>query len=337
MRTTKYTNDTKGRREYAGRLPVARSVLGKQLGPSLLILRSWSKLLFVSCISWFLLCPCAAVASPSSALREYKAGQYDQALKEYERLLQKKKDDPRLHFNAGTAAYRNQQFDEAAKQFHATLDAPDLKLQGLAYYNEGNALYHLGERNPDPKKRQESWENALQNYQNTMHLNPHDADAKFNYDFVKKRLEQLKQQQQKSQQNKQDKDQKQDQQQQNQNQQQKQQKQQDNQQQQAQQDQKQNSSQQQKADEQKKQQEQQQAAQKPQQQKQDQKQAEESSAKPKDKSDEKGQQAAEAQQMAQMTPEQARQLLDAQKGDEQMLPMKPTGKPVDGSQPIKDW
>ena len=117
-------------------------------------------------------------ASPSSALREYKAGQYDQALKEYERLLQKRTDDPRLHFNAGAAAYRDRQFDEAAKQFNATLASPDLNLQGLAYYNEGNSLYHLGERNPDPKQRTESWEKALQDYQSTMKLSPQDADAK---------------------------------------------------------------------------------------------------------------------------------------------------------------
>jgi len=141
-------------------------------------------------------------ASPSSALREYKAGKYDQALQEYERLLQKKSDDPRLHFNAGAAAYRNQQFEEAAKQFNSTLASPDLKLQGLAYYNEGNALYHLGERNPDPKKRTESWEKALQDYQSSMKLGPQDADAKFNYEFVKKKLEELKQQQQQQNQSK---------------------------------------------------------------------------------------------------------------------------------------
>src|SRR5437899_2275047 len=47
------------------------------------------------------LVPGAMVGSPSSALREYKAGQYDKALNEYHQLLQKKQDDPRLHFNAG--------------------------------------------------------------------------------------------------------------------------------------------------------------------------------------------------------------------------------------------
>src|SRR5262249_8797857 len=61
--------------------------------------------------------PNAALGSTASALREYKSGNYDESLKEYEKLLQKKNNDPRLHFNAGTAAYRNQQFEEAAKQF----------------------------------------------------------------------------------------------------------------------------------------------------------------------------------------------------------------------------
>jgi Ca-activated chloride channel family protein len=142
------------------------------------------------------LSPAALLGSPASALREYKAGKYDQALKEYEQLLKRKSDDPRLHFNAGAAAYRDQQFEEAAKQFNATLAAPDLKLQGLAYYNEGNALFHLGERNPDPKKRTEAWEKALADYQSTAKLNPQDEDANYNYEFVKRKLEELKQQQQ---------------------------------------------------------------------------------------------------------------------------------------------
>src|SRR5581483_5053747 len=139
-----------------------------------------------------------------------------QALKEYERLLEKNSDDPRLHFNAGTAAYRDQKFDEAARQFNAAIATPDLKLQELAYYNRANAQYWLGEKNSDPNKRTDAWQKALQDYESSMKLNPQDADAKFNRDFVKKRLEQLKEQQQQqknSQQNKSDQQQNQDQQQ----------------------------------------------------------------------------------------------------------------------------
>jgi Ca-activated chloride channel family protein len=39
----------------------------------------------------------------------------------------------------------------------------------------------------------------------------------------------------------------------------------------------------------------------------------------------------------QMTPEEAKRLLDAQKGDEQVLQLKPQGKPQDQNKPVKDW
>jgi Ca-activated chloride channel family protein len=307
--------------------------------PALQPARSLTPLLSLLSLATYLLLSASPVAaSPGSALREYKAGKYEDSLKEYERLLQKNKDDPRLHFNAGAAAYKNQQFEEAAKQFNATLSAPDLKLQGLGYYNEGNALFHLGERNSDPKQRQESWQKALQDYQSTMKLNPQDADAKHNYDFVKKMLEELKQQQQ--QQSKQDQNQDQNQQQQDQqNQQQQDQQKQD---QQKQQDQKQNQQQQQQQSEQQKQQaeqdqqkkQEQQQAQQAEQKKQEQQQAQQAAG---EKSDEKEKEAAAAQGMAQMTPEQAKQLLDSEKDDEKMLQPKSTGKPSDQNRPFKDW
>ena len=140
--------------------------------------------------------PATVSASPASALREYQAGNYDQALKEYERLLQGKSDDPRLHFNAGAAAYRTRQFEQAAKQFNQALTAPDLKLQQQSYFNRGNTLYRLGETNPDPAKKTENWEKALKDFESAQKLDRQDGDAKFNYDFVKRKLEELKQQQQ---------------------------------------------------------------------------------------------------------------------------------------------
>ena len=39
----------------------------------------------------------------------------------------------------------------------------------------------------------------------------------------------------------------------------------------------------------------------------------------------------------QMPPEQAKQLLDAQKGDEMLLPVKPEEKASATGKPLKDW
>ena len=38
-----------------------------------------------------------------------------------------------------------------------------------------------------------------------------------------------------------------------------------------------------------------------------------------------------------MTPEEAKRLLDAQKGNEQLLQLKPEAKPQDSQKPAKDW
>jgi hypothetical protein len=53
----------------------------------------------------------------------------------------------------------------------------------------------------------------------------------------------------------------------------------------------------------------------------------------------KDQQNAEGQPLkpGQMTPEEAKRLLDAQKGDEQVLQFKPPQKPRDELNPVKDW
>ena len=142
----------------------------------------------------------AVHGSPASALREYNDGNYDASLKDYDKALEKKKDDPRLHFNAGAAAYQSKQLDQAEKEFNEALASPDLLLRQRAYYNLGNTLYRKGQGVPDAQKKQETWETALKQYQSALKLNQQDSDAKFNHEFVQKQLEELKKQQQKSQQ-----------------------------------------------------------------------------------------------------------------------------------------
>jgi hypothetical protein len=46
---------------------------------------------------------------------------------------------------------------------------------------------------------------------------------------------------------------------------------------------------------------------------------------------------AQALKAQEMSPEQAKRLLDAQKGDEQFLQLKPKNPPESQNRPIKDW
>ncbi len=61
--------------------------------------------------------------------------------------------------------------------------------------------------------------------------------------------------------------------------------------------------------------------------------AEKKAGEPKDKPEAQ----AQPSQPGEMTPEEAKRLLDAQKGNEQLLPMKPDGKPRTNQRPVKDW
>lgn len=111
-------------------------------------------------------------------------------------------------YNGGTKAYQTGEFEQAAEQLKSSLKTPDLSLQQKSYYNLGNSLFRIGQGTvqEDAKKTMETWKQAVKAYDDSLALNPDDADAKFNRDFVQRKLDELKQQEEKK--NQQNKDQK---------------------------------------------------------------------------------------------------------------------------------
>lgn len=304
--------------------------------------------LFIACLTL-----ASARAGAAKAERHYKAGEYKSALSAYQELLGKNPADPRLHYNAGAAAYQAKKFDDAQREFQAAVASPDLDLQQQAFYNLGNADFRVGEANSNPQERSAAWEQAIQHYDAALKINPKDADAEYNRELVKKKLEELKKQQQDQKQ--QDKNQQQDNKDQNQDQQNKEQKDnksdqdhksdqpKDNQDKQGQdQQQKQNAQQQQsKEDQQKKQQEQAKSGER----KKEDKQNEQAQAKPggeknsdQDKEDAEAASAAQFAQLGKMSPEQAKQLLDAQRSEEKaLLFIPPDRRENSRARTFKDW
>src|SRR5216684_5031048 len=277
--------------------------------------------------------PISLWASPASALKKYEAGKYESSRREYEELLSARPADARLRFNAGAAAFQARNYDKALKHFSASLDPQNVPLQQRAYYNLGNTQYRLGEDEAEPPKKLSHWEEAVQSYESAVKLNPQDADATYNLELVRKKLEELKkqQQQQQQQQSKDDQkdksDQKQDQPSKNDQKQDQQPSGQD----------KQEKNQQQQQQE-SQQQEQKQQAQKPKSPQQDQQPSEAnrgSQAKSGQPEEEGGppQNAV----MMRMTPQQARQLLEAMKSEEQTLIFKPQIKTNRQDRLFKDW
>lgn len=102
-------------------------------------------------------------------------------------------------YNDGVTAYHSNDFAHASTLFESATASPDRALQQRALYNLGNTSYRIGE--VQKPQAQQLWQRAIKSYESALALDPHDVDAKFNHDFVQKKLEELKKQQQQQQQN----------------------------------------------------------------------------------------------------------------------------------------
>jgi Ca-activated chloride channel family protein len=269
------------------------------------------------------LLPARSPASGSGAFHQYQSGDYQAAFDEYNRLAAEKTNDYRLHYNAGTSAYRAKELDAAEKQLGEALNSPtivsDLPAREHAYYNLGNTLYHLGEPAADPQKKQERWEQSIENYLSALRLNTNDLDARNNLAFVKKKLEELKQQQQQQQKDQKNQDQK-------------------NQQNQQSQDQKDQKDQQQQSAQKDQQDKKDQQNQAQQQQNKDNKSGQTNAAQAGQRGKEPGKDQQAAAATAAMTLQQAQQMLDADKDNEKALIFSPENHPATPSdRKIKDW
>jgi Ca-activated chloride channel homolog len=143
-----------------------------------------------------------AWASPLTAQNEYQKGQYALAQREYAQSLKTDPNQSHLQFNLGAAAYKAKDFAGATTAFNKALKTREIPLQQSAYYNLGNALFRQGEKvvATDPQSTIATWQQSLGAFDTALQLKPSDADAKFNRDVVKTRLDELRRQQQQQQQ-----------------------------------------------------------------------------------------------------------------------------------------
>jgi Ca-activated chloride channel family protein len=136
-----------------------------------------------------------AMASPASALHDYHAGNFTNALQEFSRLAEARTNDLRLVFNAGDAAYRATNFDLAEKLFQqvAGASASDLKLQQQAFYNLGNVQFQAAKQAKDLDGLEQGFDAAAKIYERAVNLNTNDMDAVFNLNYSKNAAEYFRQ------------------------------------------------------------------------------------------------------------------------------------------------
>lgn len=148
-------------------------------------------MLVASCCS-LVIAPRAA--TPDTALDAYRKRNFRSSQNQYSELARQRPEDSRLRFNAGAAAYRNNDLTNAAAWFESVLGAPDLELQQRAYYNLGNTRFREGERAQDAQQRMRAWQESLQHFGSALKLNQADTNAAGNLSYVRQKLEELKEQ-----------------------------------------------------------------------------------------------------------------------------------------------
>ena len=278
--------------------------------------------------------------SPQKAKRLYDKGEFEEAGKQYKEAIDEKPEDSRLYYNLGASLFRSADYNEANTALKKALATDDLKLQQNAFYNLGNTHYRMGEEQleTNPEETIKLWNRGLKNYENALNLDSNDEDAKFNYDYLKKRLEELMSQQQQEQEQEQQEQQEQQQQQQQQEQQEDNQEQDQNQQNSA-------AAQQNEQDDNNQNQDQQQnqnAESKPEPQEQDSEDNNQNQSPQKVPENDEQQESSQDQRVpGKMTREEARQLLDTLKDGEKKLPAANLEKAEDPSMGsegmLKDW
>src|SRR5437764_9864473 len=68
----------------------------------------------------------------------------------------------------------------------------DIGLQSKWHYNLGNTLYQRRETQQSDDKKLSDWTNALDHYEQTLRLDPQNKEAKENYEYVKGKIDELK-------------------------------------------------------------------------------------------------------------------------------------------------
>lgn len=131
--------------------------------------------------------------------RQYNRGNIDGSIESYQEALKHDPNSFEAKYDLASALYRAKRFDKAETTLKAIVnDTTRTELE------RGDVAYNLG----NTQFAQQKYKEALSSYRMAMRCNPNDEDAKYNYAFTKRLLQQQEQQQQQNQdqQQKQDQD-----------------------------------------------------------------------------------------------------------------------------------
>ena len=142
-----------------------------------------------------MICLCQFAFAAAPGIDAYRQGKFNDAFSQFQQTLKthpQSRAEDKLQFDSGAAAYKLKDYGKALESFSQALLSPDTGLQSRSHYNLGNTLYERGETQKSDDKKLSDWTDALEHYEQTLKVEPQNKEAKENYDYVKKKIEELK-------------------------------------------------------------------------------------------------------------------------------------------------
>ena len=110
--------------------------------------------------------------------RNYKGGNYEEAIAKYREALEIRPNNAKAQFNLGDAYFAKQSYDTAYAEFQKVVEmSPDAKLKSDAVYNMGNCLL-----------AQDKYYDAFNIYKVALKLNPDNENALYNLEYCRAHL-----------------------------------------------------------------------------------------------------------------------------------------------------
>ena len=105
--------------------------------------------------------------------------EYEKAIIDYEKLINKYPDKKELYYNLGNLNYLSGDSESALQNYKNSLLHSDPNTKADVLYNMGNTFYQMGDL-----------QNSVDFFKEALSLNPNDEDIRYNYELSKQMLEQ---------------------------------------------------------------------------------------------------------------------------------------------------
>jgi Ca-activated chloride channel homolog len=130
-----------------------------------------------SCIGWIWHDP--AAKKNKEGVKLYKEGKIPDAFLKWQDARIDSPDREELRYNIGNALYEQGQYENALGAYEESFSSKNTELNAKTYYNIGNSLYRIGKL-PE----------AIESYEKALDIDQDDEDAKYNIEFIKKKMKQ---------------------------------------------------------------------------------------------------------------------------------------------------